>query len=462
MRPGSTACWRRRAGAGPSAPRSCSASRPTRTASRRRWSSRPGPSSTGSRGLRQASTHRCDHGPSRTVRRPPPRPRRLRGRGAPPPPRRATGQPGPRGLGDAGLPARKERDGGEDGAFSIVVRPAEAAAARSVLSARDLPRARSPASRSSSAAAASSPPRSRSTPGTCTRSPASWPGRSSRSTGSWAPGSTWPSRARSLRPDARRTPRASVLVKCRPDARGRLDAQADGLRRMVAGAAEGLDPASVSVLVSEAAPSPAPRIEEPRISRGWLAGSALALAVLLGAGALTFGRRRTCGRELRSPGPRGARRDPRPARAAALSDDIPASTWTRTARSSPHRAPSGSPCWRPRCAGRKPGAGAGPGPRPWNGRRCTGSTRQVSSRRRIGRGTTGMARARGRRRVPVRPPPVAPALAEVDASLLDLGRARPGPRPSGFPRCWEATSPFADASSPGSRTQPAPRSSPSS
>jgi hypothetical protein len=64
---------------------------------------------------------------------------------------------------------------------------------------------------------------------------------------------------------------------------------------MVAGAAEGLDPASVSVLVSEAAPSPGPRIPEPRIARGWLAGVALALAVLLGAGALAFGRRRMDG-----------------------------------------------------------------------------------------------------------------------------------------------------------------------
>jgi hypothetical protein len=64
---------------------------------------------------------------------------------------------------------------------------------------------------------------------------------------------------------------------------------------MVAGAAEGLDPASVSVLVSEAAPSPAPRTQEPRIARGWLTGSALALAVLLGAGALAFGRRRAEG-----------------------------------------------------------------------------------------------------------------------------------------------------------------------
>ena len=64
---------------------------------------------------------------------------------------------------------------------------------------------------------------------------------------------------------------------------------------MVAGAAEGLDPASVSLLVSEAAAPPGPRAAEPRVSRGWLAGSMLAFAVVLGAGALALGRRRTDG-----------------------------------------------------------------------------------------------------------------------------------------------------------------------
>jgi len=199
-------------------------------------------------------------------------------------------------LGDAGLPARKERDGGEDGAFSVVVRPAEAAAARSVLSARDLPRARSPGFTELFGSGGLVP-----TPleeharylhalsGELARTLESLDGVLAARVHLALPAPD------PLRPDARRTPRASILLKCRPDARGRLDAQADGLRRMVAGAAEGLDPASVSVLVSEAAPSPAPRIQEPRISRAWLAGSALALAVLLGAGALTFGRRRTCG-----------------------------------------------------------------------------------------------------------------------------------------------------------------------
>jgi type III secretory pathway lipoprotein EscJ len=61
---------------------------------------------------------------------------------------------------------------------------------------------------------------------------------------------------------------------------------------MVAGAADGLEPASVAVVVAEASASPPARVQAPRISRTWLAGSALALAVVLGAIALSTGRRR--------------------------------------------------------------------------------------------------------------------------------------------------------------------------
>jgi type III secretion protein J len=199
-------------------------------------------------------------------------------------------------LGDAGLAARKDRDGGEDGAFAVVVRPSEAAAARSVLSARDLPRARSPGFTELFGSAGLVPTQLEeharylhALSGELARTLESLDGVLGARVHLALPAPD------PLRPDARRTPRASILIKCRPDARGRLDAQADGIRRVVAGAAEGLDPASVSVLVTEAAPSPAPRVPEPRISRGWLAGSALALAAVLGAGAFSFGRRRTDG-----------------------------------------------------------------------------------------------------------------------------------------------------------------------
>ncbi len=64
-----------------------------------------------------------------------------------------------------------------------------------------------------------------------------------------------------LRPGERSPPRGSVLVRCRPascDAVRRLEG---GLRSLVAGAADGLDPAAVSVVFAEAteSSSPAPR-----------------------------------------------------------------------------------------------------------------------------------------------------------------------------------------------------------
>jgi type III secretion protein J len=199
-------------------------------------------------------------------------------------------------LGEAGLPARKERDGAEDGTFTVAVRPSEAATARSVLSARDMPRPRSPGFTELFGSAGLVP-----TPfeeqarylhalsGELARTLEALDGVLGARVHLALPPPD------PLRPDARRTPRASILVKCRPEARGRLEAQSDGLRRLVAGAAEGLDPASVSVLLSEAAPSPAPRTAEPRISRGWLAGSMLAFAAVLGAFAVVLGRRRTDG-----------------------------------------------------------------------------------------------------------------------------------------------------------------------
>ena len=199
-------------------------------------------------------------------------------------------------LGDAGLPARKEPAGSDDGTFTVAVRPSEAAAARSILSARDLPRARSPGFSELFGSPGLVP-----TPleeharylhalsGELARTLEALDGVVGARVHLAMPVPD------PLRPEARRTPRASVLLKCRPDARDRLEGQADGLRRMVAGAADGLDPASVAVLVADAAASPPVRAPPSRIPRSWLAGAALALAVGLGAGALSLGRRRRDG-----------------------------------------------------------------------------------------------------------------------------------------------------------------------
>ena len=199
-------------------------------------------------------------------------------------------------LAEAGLQARKEPEGSDDGTFTVSVRPAEAGVARSLLAARDLPRARSPGFSELFGSPGLVP-----TPleeqarylhalsGELARTLEALDGVVGARVHLALPVPD------PLRPDARRTPRAAILLKCRPDARGRLEEQADGLRRMVAGAADGLDPASVAVVVAEASASPPARVQAPRVSRTWLAGSALALAVVLGAGALSMGRRRKDG-----------------------------------------------------------------------------------------------------------------------------------------------------------------------
>lgn len=195
-------------------------------------------------------------------------------------------------LGDAGVTARKARDAGDETSFEVAVRHVEAARARGVLSARDLPRARAPgfADLFGSAGLVPSPLEEHARylhalSGELSRTVEALDGVVSARVHLALPVPD------PLRPDARRTPRASVLVKCAPGARGRLEEQSDGLRRLVSGAAEGLEPGGVAVVVAEAAPPPPLPPGRP-VSRAWLAGSALALAVILGASALTLGRRR--------------------------------------------------------------------------------------------------------------------------------------------------------------------------
>ena len=59
-----------------------------------------------------------------------------------------------------------------------------------------------------------------------------------------------------LRPGDRRPPSAAVLVRCRPAACGSVRALEPGIRLLVAGSADGLSPAAVSVLVAEASTAP--------------------------------------------------------------------------------------------------------------------------------------------------------------------------------------------------------------
>jgi type III secretion protein J len=84
-----------------------------------------------------------------------------------------------------------------------------------------------------------------------------------------------------LRPGAPPTPRAAVLLRCRPAACGSVRSLEAGLRSLVAGSADGLSPDAVSVLVVEAsAPSGAPR--PARGGGAWRLAAAGALALLAG------------------------------------------------------------------------------------------------------------------------------------------------------------------------------------
>jgi len=95
-----------------------------------------------------------------------------------------------------------------------------------------------------------------------------------------------------LRSGARPPPRASVLVKCRPAACAALRGQEAGLRALVAGAADGLSPEAVAVVVAEGLESTPPL---PPAGRSpwlrWLA--AVALAGAAGAGGLAWRARRS-------------------------------------------------------------------------------------------------------------------------------------------------------------------------
>lgn len=88
-----------------------------------------------------------------------------------------------------------------------------------------------------------------------------------------------------LRPGARPAPRAAVLVKCRPAACPGLRELEGGLRALVAGAAEGLAPEQVAVVIAPGAevlepPSPGKRPTLPLLLAGLAAAGSALLAAL--------------------------------------------------------------------------------------------------------------------------------------------------------------------------------------
>jgi type III secretion protein J len=86
-----------------------------------------------------------------------------------------------------------------------------------------------------------------------------------------------------LHPGVRPTPRAAVLVKCRPASCASLRELEPGLRSLVAGAVEGLAPEAVAVVIAEAATVPSAAAARTWRLTPWLAGLAGLAACALGA-----------------------------------------------------------------------------------------------------------------------------------------------------------------------------------
>lgn len=97
-----------------------------------------------------------------------------------------------------------------------------------------------------------------------------------------------------LRSGERTAPRASVLVKCRASACAGVRALEPGLRALVAGAVDGLEPGAVSLVVAEAPESPPPA-PAPARRAGVLVAVALLAALAAAALALPSVRARLRG-----------------------------------------------------------------------------------------------------------------------------------------------------------------------
>jgi type III secretion protein J len=189
-------------------------------------------------------------------------------------------------LDEAGVGASKKREDGADPAWTVSVPARDAARAQRALAERSLPRAR-PAGFADVFSKVSMVP----TPteehalylhalgGELSRSVEAIDGVVEARVHLGLP------QPDPLRPGERPRPRAAVLVKCRPSACAAVRALEDGIRSLVAGSADGLDPAAVSVVIAPAAstpPAPAPPVRRA----SWLL---VALAVAAGLGAAAIG-----------------------------------------------------------------------------------------------------------------------------------------------------------------------------
>ncbi len=187
-------------------------------------------------------------------------------------------------LDEAGIEAAKARQEGSEGGWMVSVAPADAGRAHRLLSARELPRPSPPGLGEVFGQGTAVP-----TPveeharwlhalaGELARSVEALDGVVEARVHLGLPADD------PLRPGARPAPRAAVLVKCRPAACPAVRALTGGLQALVAGAADGLAPEAVAVVVAEAAEAPGPAAPPRRVGPSrWLALLAAAGAAALG------------------------------------------------------------------------------------------------------------------------------------------------------------------------------------
>lgn len=187
-------------------------------------------------------------------------------------------------LDEGGLTGRKLRDEGTDAGWAVVVEPRDETAARRVLAERELPRPRPPGFGEVFAGGGMVP-----TPveeharylhalsGELSRSLESLDGVVEARVHVGLP------QEDPLRPGDRRPARAAVLLRCRPLSCASIRSMEAGIRSLVAGAADGLAPDGVSLLVAEAA-TPPPRPAPPGRAWRWVGAGILGLLAFSLAG----------------------------------------------------------------------------------------------------------------------------------------------------------------------------------
>src|SRR5512138_580455 len=188
-------------------------------------------------------------------------------------------------LDEGGVRGEKDREDGAEGGWRISVPAASAEAARRILADRALPRTRPPGFSEVFAKGSMVPSPTEehalylhALAGELARSVESIDGVVEARVHVGLP------EPDPLRAGERPPPRASVLAKCRAAACEAVRGHEAGIRALVSGAVDGLDPAAVSVVIAEAAPSR--RSEPPTRRRASPILLALAAAAAIGAAAV--------------------------------------------------------------------------------------------------------------------------------------------------------------------------------